>query len=168
LPLRSHFWLTVSATICQIFFSPAFQVLKFARARVGGAAQNNTGFVGAVQKRPQGILAQIRLERQSVKTQNVQNSLGVQLARVANVAALGVADGKNARMVLTQIIHRHFKFLPARGTPHFVGGAVWFEGRGKFSRLFNNPFIECKLRILHLFKTFRQFVKVRVQPDAHK
>ena len=99
LPFAFHCSAAYWATICQSGLPRNCQGLEVARAGIRCPAEYDAGFVGVIQKGLQGIATQVGTERDRVKAQIVKDGSCVGSAAVADVAALGVADGQDIGMM---------------------------------------------------------------------
>ena len=74
--------------------------LQPAAARVAGAAQQGHAASRVAQERANALLAKIGIDRHRIRVVALENLLGVQLGRGADVAALGVENDRHLRPAL--------------------------------------------------------------------
>src|SRR5258706_9834902 len=111
------------------------QVLKVARAGIGGAAEQDDTFIPVGQERCNAIIAQVRIHSYSITTINIKNSRGIVACCIAKVTALGI---DNHRDVSWNGTDDFLEDIHTPGSQHFKKGTIRFESTGVWGCCFYN------------------------------
>jgi len=149
-------------------FASEGEILQFAGARVGSAAEDDGGFVRAVEERLEGLAAQVGMEGDGVETQPVKNRSDVAVVGVADVGALGVANSKDVGMGFLQVVHRQLQLTPAVFAEGFIECHVRFVDSGKLGGLVDNPLVEFEDRLGFFLKTLGELAQFAVEADTNE
>ena len=79
------------------------EILQLARARIRGAAEDEDAAVCAAEERLQRVVAQVGLGCHRVGAVDIEERAGVRLAGATDVAALGVEQDGNLRVLLLDV-----------------------------------------------------------------
>jgi len=118
--------------------------LKVGASRIGGKSEYNGPFPFKLQKWLYTVLTHIRGDGNTIKRISKKEGSGVLLGRVANIATLGIGNGKD---VLRNVIEGFLQADPAIYALCFIKGRIYFVRYCEVLCGINNGFIKFKSRI---------------------
>ena len=121
-----------------------WQILKLARARVGGATKNDNAFIRTVQKRLKRFGSQIRMNRNRIRLQILKRHLYITCVGIADIRTLGIQNYRYIR----------------RDDSDVGDGSV--QSR---DALFAMSLVESNIRLIRAYKVFRRFHNCAVECD---
>ncbi len=139
--------------------------LKIGAAGIRCERQHNGPLSWKFQKRRHRIAAHVRRHRYRIKAVFFKKSLRIQPRGIADVAALGIRNGENARR---HTVHGSGQRMPAVWTQGFKKSEIGFVGHTEIVRCLNDGFIKFKNRVVQLQQVGRQFVYVWIKADAEE
>ena len=144
------------------------QVLEILRTFVGGQCQEDDPFVLEIEERLDGVLAHVGSHGQGIGLQGVEESLGVVGRGVPDVAALGIRDDEDVRVVVLDVLDGALQTLPAFGAIDLIESCVGLVSHGVRCGVVDNLLVELKNGVIHGQEFLRNLVDVGIQADAEE
>ena len=145
--------------------------LEVEGAFVGGKCQQDNPFAVVDGKWRHGVFAHIGGYGHRVEIEvalGVEEGFGILLRGVANVAALGVGNGKCFVFKAVEVIHSLLELDKAFDAGGFVEGQVGFVGHGVGQGGVDDGLVEKEDAVFFVLKVLGHFADVGVESDAEE